>query len=147
MNINLKERFQLRDGTIVEGAEIGAWDTLENFQTYVTLGYNETKNQLGAQWMETHCSWETIGEGVWIPSLNRRFSIADVLHLCVPFDREKNEIKVGDVIYYSMRDLTVSKMRVEQIDTGGSMNCTLKGTDLFTNKKTKNSYPKRCLRA
>ena len=63
--------------------------------------------------------------------------------LNVPFDRFQREIMVGSVIHYARRDLTVARMRVDRIETGGSMSVTLHGMDLDTKKKTKNSYPHR----
>lgn len=145
VSINLKHRFQLRDGTVVEGAHIGAWDTLENLQRYTELGFDGARKHFGDKWMEVHCNWTTIGEGVWIPAMNCRIPITDVLDLHVPFDRENHEIKVGDTIIYAMRDLTVSKMVVGKIVVKNNI-CTLHGKDVFTDKSTRNSYPKRCLK-
>ena len=147
MNINLKERFQLRDGTIVEGARLGAWDTLENLQRYEAAsdGRSDERKVLGDAWCDIHCDWEAIGDGVWIPALNRRVSVNDVIDLHVPFDRENNEIKVGDTIIYAMRNLSVSKMVVGKIAVKNDT-CTLYGKDVFSGKSTKNSYPYRCIK-
>lgn len=145
MSINLKHRFQLRDGTVVEGTHLGAWDTLENLQRYEELGFDGSRKVLGEAWCDQHCNWQTIGEGVWIPAMNCRIPISDVLDLHVPFDREDKEIKVGDTIIYAMRDLTVSKMVIEKIVVK-NRTCTLHGKDVFTGRGNRNSYPSRCLK-
>ena len=64
-----------------------------------------------------------------------------------PFDKNDQLIKPGDTIYYAMRSLEVSKMVITSITHNGGHRSTMYGTDVFTGKKTRNSYPYRCLKA
>lgn len=57
MSINLKHRFQLRDGTVVEGTHLGAWDTLENLQRYEELGFDGSRKVLGEASSTTLLQW------------------------------------------------------------------------------------------
>lgn len=157
--MNLKCRFKLlvgpRAGEIVEGAYIGAWDTLANLLIYKEMEEKNINLDKRLDWSKPHVNWGVRSDGAWIPSLNCRFDfkvpVAEIEDLHIPFDRYHRELAVGDVIAYAMRDLTVAQMRITKIGNSRHLGCgwfqrTLHGIDLDTNKKTKNSYPTRCIK-
>jgi hypothetical protein len=127
-------------GEILEGEDLGVALTLierEEWNSGKKIGDTALKR------------WEQgIGDGVWIYKLNRRFALkTEVEDQVVPLDVLGSEIFVGDVIVYAKRNLTVSKLRVGEIGVmvfDGER--TLYGIDLHSNKKTKISYPSRCLK-
>lgn len=114
---------------------------------------------------ENLINWDKHQDGIWIPALNMRLkqrhnpdskgwsdAYLDYENLVVPFDRYKQEIKVGDVIFYSARDLQVCRLKVEKLGNIHHAGCgwlqrIMHGTDLDSKKKTKNSYPSRCIKA
>jgi len=85
-------------------------------------------------------------DGFWIDGIGRVMEGKEWEDLNTPFDREDQEIRVGDTIVYAMRDLTVSKLQITKIGDLNGYERTMYGIDLFTKKKTKNSYPSRCLK-
>jgi hypothetical protein len=136
-------------GAVVIAQSIGAADTLEQ-----SIRWNLPKNpdkffsspEGIAQIKECKECWNrNKGDGVWVEAHKRRYTLrTEAVFMGDPFDKKGREIKVGDIVIYAMRDLTVSELRVDKI-TFTSMDTTMHGTDLHTGKKTKNSYPKRCL--
>ncbi len=99
----------------------------------------------------TEC-WSLFGEGVWHEKLGQRFNIHAINGVppsCewagTPFDKFEQEIFPGDVVMYAMRDLTVSELLVEKIEYKNG-DTVMSGIDLHTGKKTKNSYPRRCVK-
>lgn len=135
-----------RKGLVYLAAGIGAADSLEQSNRW----NDPKKDKLGnfysspegrAQSREVDECWKRNGtDGFWIEGIGRVVVGKDWEDLQTPFDKKGREIKVGDVIVYAMRDLTVSELKIEKLVKG-----VMHGTDLHTGKKTKNSYPERCL--
>jgi hypothetical protein len=121
---------------IHDGVQLGAWDTLESVEFYKS----KPCDQHDPKWVEAHCNWKTFGEGVWIPALGMRFAKNEVEDLLVPFDKFDKEILIGDLVAYAMRDLTVSRMRVDKIAKG-----CIYGFDIDLQKRNKNGSPYKCI--
>lgn len=141
-----------RKGTVYLAVGIGAADTLEQSKRW-----NDPKNDKIADFYDTpegkaqskeanECWKRNGGDGFWIDGIGRVVEGDDWEDLVTPFDKKGREIKVGDVIVYAMRDLTVSELKVEKIGNVVGYERSMHGTDLHTGKKTKNSYPSRCLK-
>lgn len=138
-------------GNLHKAVGIGAADTLEQ-----SLRWNSPKSdKIGfyatpegkAQSKEVDDCWKrNKGDGFWVDGIGRVMVGGEWEDLYVPFDKKGREIQVGDIIVYARRDLTVSEMKVEKIGNRNGYERTLHGTDLHEGKKTKNSYPSRCLK-
>lgn len=135
-------------GRVFLAEGIGAADTLEQSKRWNLPKPGDFYGSPAgkAQSKEVDECWaRNKGDGFWIEGIGRVME-GDVWEdLVTPFDKKDREIKVGDVIVYAMRDLTVSELKVERIGNVVGYERTLHGTDLHTGKKTKNSYPSRCL--
>lgn len=140
-----------RKGKIFKAASIGAADSLEQSnrwndkKTDAYAFYDSPEGK--AQSKEVDECWARNGtDGFWIDGVGRVVEGDDWEDLVTPFDKRGREIKVGDILAYAMRNLTVSELLVEKIGEVSGGQRTLHGTDLHTHKKTKNSYPDRCLK-
>lgn len=140
-----------KTGKVYPAAAIGAADTLAQSKKWNSPengvnGFYDTPEGI-AQTKEVDACWKrNKGDGFWIKGIGRVMEGDEWENLFVPFDKLGREICVGDVIVYAMRDLTVSELKVEVIGKVLGYERTLHGTDLHTKKKTKNSYPSRCLK-
>jgi hypothetical protein len=137
------------NGLVYPAAAIGAADTLEQSlnwnKPHKDNFYDSPEGRRQSEEVD-ECWARNKGDGFWIDGLGRVME-GDVWEdLVTPFDKKGREIVVGDVIVYAMRDLTVSELKVEKIGNVVGCERTLHGIDLHTNKKTKNSYPSRCLK-
>jgi hypothetical protein len=133
-----------RAGLIYNAHSIGAADSLEQ-----SLRWNRDKPPEGfAQAAEVQNCWAVNKcDGFWIEGVGRVVVGSDWENLFTPFDTTGKEICIGDTIAYARRDLTVSLLKIDKIaPPKGSYERTLYGIDLHTNKRTKNSYPTRCLK-
>jgi hypothetical protein len=138
-------------GEIIVAIGIGVADTLEQSNRWNDPAkdhwrfYDTAKGK--AQIKEVDECWaRNKTDGVWVEAHHRRYTLkSEAENLGDPFDKKDREIKIGDIIVYAMRDLTVSELKVEKIKFTG-MDTVLYGTDLHTGKKTKNSHPERCLK-
>lgn len=139
-------------GLIYVAVGIGAADTLEQSQEWQKRDYKKDYDKFGPQWKAEvdECWARNKYDGYWIPNIGRvvtteKEKTSEWEHMGSPFDKQGREIKVGDVIVYAMRDLTVSEMKITKIEKK-NFDTVMHGVDLHTNKKTKNSYPRRCLK-
>jgi len=132
-----------RAGEIHTGCQLGAWDTYDNLLLYNQRGGYGGNDQ---KWVDLHCNWQTNGEGVWLVSIDNgvRYAMTDVEDLRVPFDKHDREILIGDIVMYAMRDLTVSRLKVDKIEQMNG-DTVLKGTDLDDDRRTRNSSPRKCV--
>lgn len=147
MPTKLKALTGINVGTIFDAMEIGAADTLlQSLRWNVDRPDSFYSTSAGkAQSDEVDECWaRNKGDGFWIDGIGRVMEGVDWQDLHTPFDKKDREIKVGDVIVYAMQNLTVSELKVEKLVLK-NRTMTLHGTDLHTGKKTKNSYPERCL--
>ena len=149
-DVRLKNKFS---GKVYSAASIGAADTLvqskrwnePNTDTHKFYGSAEAEAKAQAE-IVVDCWKRNKGDGFWIEGVGRVMVGDEWENLFVPFDKLGREILVGDVIVYAMRNLTVSELKVEKIGNVDRYERTLHGTDLHTKKKTKNSYPSRCIK-
>ena len=145
-------------GQIVEAESIGSADTAEQSRRWNDpvndrkLNFYETPEGKAQSKEVDECWTRNKGDGVWVEmTINgrthkRRYTLkTEAIDIGTPYDKKDREIMIDDVVVYAMRDLTVSELKVEKIVVSGGTT-TLHGTDLHTGKKTKNSYPERCLK-
>ena len=135
-------------GDILEGEQIGGWDSSEaiHYHKYLTeeLELARDSPQVKAN-TDAHLNWN-LGEGVWITKLNQRFVDGkEVEDLRIPFDRYGREIFVGDTIAYAMRDLTVAQMKITKFAVK-RRECIMYGVDIDSHKSTRNHAPSRCIK-
>lgn len=131
-------------GVIREGISINRANDLTQYKEWIENALQNVGNY--NQYNQSN-GWY----GVWIEGIGRvetnpsATPTAQWEDLNAPFDRMGELIKVGDTICYAMRSLEVSHMKISKIDST-NCRCTMYGIDVFTGKKTKNGYPKRCIK-
>ena len=130
-------------GATREGISIDLANDLTQYKEWVE---NDLKGVVNCRQYNQANSWH----GVWIEGIGRVETKSSTMpvqweDLNAPFDRMGELIKVGDTICYAMRSLEVSHMKITKIDST-DYRCTMYGIDVFTGKKTKNSYPTRCIK-
>jgi hypothetical protein len=136
-------------GKVHKAIAIGAADTAEQSERWnCPVANNFYDTAAGrAQTAEVKECWNRNKvDGYWIDGIGRVSEKNGWENLHTSFDKLGREIKVGDVVVYAMRDYTVSELKIEKIGNVVGHERVMHGTDLHTNKKTKNSYPSRCLK-
>ena len=122
--------------------------TLDQCKSWQGRDYKKATDADFKRWADETRQCEVAGNtynGYWIDGIGRVEIGTDWENLCIPLDKMDREIKVGDVVVYAMRDLVVSEMKITKLEKKG-YGTMMYGIDLHTNKNTKNSYPRRCLK-
>lgn len=110
---------------------IGYADDLAQYNRWNSSGWNQNDKS-----SKSNGHW-----GYWIDGIGRVEHGKDGWEdTFAAFDAMGEQILVGDIIFYAMRNLTVSKMQVTKVEKG-----KIYGIDVFTKRKTRNGSPRKCL--